>query len=1161
MRLLRLGLVRFGPFTDAQLDFSAAPAALHVIHGPNEAGKSTALRALSGLLFGIPERTDDGHVHPLSQLLLAARLEVEGRTLVLSRKKGRKNTLLDEAGQPLDEGLLGAALRGVTRESFESAFALDGKRLRDGGHSLTEGSADTGQVLFDASSGGVAVERVKATLEGEAAEIFKPGRASKPLLNERLAQHKELREGLKNSITSPEAFARQESELRARLAEKASVERRLRELRIEQARLGRAKIVLPSLRRREQCLERLAGLGRVAGLPLDLERRHRQIEERERAADGEVRVLAQRIARAEERLESLGGEDDVLSLPSAELDRLADWVGRERKARADLPKVRQQLADKTQEVGRALARLELSSIADVERLLLSPQRNQTLSELATKRPPELEELRAELREAEARLAEAVAAVEGLGAAQDCGELERRLQRASRQGDLDASVSEMEAEVQRRQRGLQRELKALRPWEGDADTLRGLALPASESLREYAQQELALDSRAARLEERKQELEGEADAADLELTALLAERDVPSEAMLDAARADRDRALALLLDEPETPRADGLAGALRDKVRAADELADRLRREADRVQLAAKYQTTAERARRELKRIAEERRELERARDALRHALQQHLACAGILLPSVREAQGWLERAHASRLDAEASFEMRDKLSTQQRRRDEEVAALGALLVEDLSGLSLADASERAQAALARRRTAQAKRERAESLRDGARTRLEDAQRRLDRAERTRASWQQSWREVTSGLGLGELPAPELTLTVLREAQVLAVLESERSTLERRVSGMERDSKQLRDLLCQLEPTAAPSRSASDELARADGLLERVKRARTTEARRAELGSEVADAKIDLAYARERLAEATRELDELLAESGAASRSELSEVEAAIAERSATSAELAQLEGALMAAGDGLTMAQLMEETRSLSPEDVRARLAEIESELEENLDKREALAVDISDIEGGRARLSADAAERLEKTQASAAEIRALCERWLRLRLASVVLGREVERFRHDNQGPMLARGSELFAELTGQRYVELRSELGDSDRPTLRAVRHDGVSLAPKQLSEGTADQLYLALRLAAYELHLREGTCLPLVLDDVLASFDDERARSTLQVLAKVAAGGQVLLFTHHEFVVREASETLGAGVHVHRLQKPSAGQRAGVAASPLR
>ena len=57
MRIQRLDLIRYGCFAGSTIELPSANADIHILYGPNEAGKSTALTALGDLLFGIPSRT------------------------------------------------------------------------------------------------------------------------------------------------------------------------------------------------------------------------------------------------------------------------------------------------------------------------------------------------------------------------------------------------------------------------------------------------------------------------------------------------------------------------------------------------------------------------------------------------------------------------------------------------------------------------------------------------------------------------------------------------------------------------------------------------------------------------------------------------------------------------------------------------------------------------------------------------------------------------------------------------------------------------------------------------------------------------------------------------------------------------------------------------
>ncbi|GAI35874.1 unnamed protein product, partial [marine sediment metagenome] len=96
MRIDRLDLIAYGPFTDKSLNLSNGDSGLHLIYGDNEAGKSTSLRALIAWLFGIPARTNDNYLHSNPQLRIGGKLRLSsGEELEFTRRKGTKNTLLE----------------------------------------------------------------------------------------------------------------------------------------------------------------------------------------------------------------------------------------------------------------------------------------------------------------------------------------------------------------------------------------------------------------------------------------------------------------------------------------------------------------------------------------------------------------------------------------------------------------------------------------------------------------------------------------------------------------------------------------------------------------------------------------------------------------------------------------------------------------------------------------------------------------------------------------------------------------------------------------------------------------------------------------------------------------------------------------------------------
>jgi uncharacterized protein YhaN len=178
------------------------------------------------------------------------------------------------------------------------------------------------------------------------------------------------------------------------------------------------------------------------------------------------------------------------------------------------------------------------------------------------------------------------------------------------------------------------------------------------------------------------------------------------------------------------------------------------------------------------------------------------------------------------------------------------------------------------------------------------------------------------------------------------------------------------------------------------------------------------------------------------------------------------------------------------------------------------------------------------------AAEQAENAEGHLARARSLARRAAVAWAAIALLEGEVERHRKEREGPVLQRASALFRMMTLGRWEGLRVGEGEDGEPEIRCVR-DGLERGVAALSDGTADQLYLALRLSALEHHAASGSKLPVVLDDVLVNFDDERTGAALLGLADASRSVQILLFSHERRVAERAREVLGPDrVVIHEL-----------------
>jgi chromosome segregation protein len=103
-----------------------------------------------------------------------------------------------------------------------------------------------------------------------------------------------------------------------------------------------------------------------------------------------------------------------------------------------------------------------------------------------------------------------------------------------------------------------------------------------------------------------------------------------------------------------------------------------------------------------------------------------------------------------------------------------------------------------------------------------------------------------------------------------------------------------------------------------------------------------------------------------------------------------------------------------------------------------------------------------------------------------------------------------------------------------------------LAVERRTGEQVPLPGLSEGTGDQLYLALRLAFLEDYCRRNEPVPLILDDIFQTFDDERTAAGIRVLAEGGKIFQTVLFTHQTSLVDIARREIGDRLDLIQLER---------------
>ncbi len=1068
MRIARLELSAFGPFTNARLEFEHKPRALQLIYGPNEAGKSSTLRAVIALLYGIPARTGDAHVHAMTKLRIGGvLLDEQGARHEVIRRKGLKHTLLSTRDKPLPEDALAPLLGGLDEALFRQMFGLDHERLRQGAEALLAGGGNLSEGLFDAGTGARAIRATLASLSEEADALFRP-RGRTPRLNAAIEVLREHQRAQREAALSPQAFLEQQRGLsEARRAREERVEKR-RALFEEKARLARAIALTPLL-------------SRLSALSQD------------------------ESARAEAR--------DPLDAWDAEHKNLAARFQATRRIEADLPRERAR----AERLGREIAELRgrVLSAGELHAALDTPTRTRIRKcaeghDALAREAELLARTRAEQKAALALLAEKESALPAASADEALAQLVERLEREA----LGPSALALEMELAQGEQTLRQRARAL-SVSPDLELLAGLKLPEDLALSRLEQRHAELEQRARSLRADAKSLLERSTALERARDLLLTEGAPASLEELAQARTTRDRLLEQLWQEGKVPK-EPTFGALSASVRLADELADRLRKEARQVAEWARIQAEQRALEREQAALAREEAELTAARAALSEETRALAASLGLADAPLRALRPHVLKLGQLAESAAALAARKEALRVLSRR----VEAAAALLTQALTGALSAEhtpPSTPAEGGAASPAGTLA------ALLSQAKAKLEREARDAQERERLRLR-----REEAS---------LSLAATTTREAAVAAKLRAAREAFARELEAL--------GMSAALSPDEALS--SLDELSE----LERKTRELTElEARIRQATRDLSTLTEDVNTFAQRLAlDLSGELEpegecgillERIEQTLRKWRDLRRDQEERARERSKLSEQIAHL-------GDGASLAELRAQVRDIAPDRARARLLEIEEELEQLDQEIAAYDQTIGSKEASLSLLEqpSNAVSLAEELQSDLSTVRGLIRRYLEVRLSQTLLKREVELYRAQHQGPVLSRANQLFPRLTLERYRGLDVEYDEHDEAVLCAVRSDGKTVRVAGLSDGTRDQLYLALRVASIERFLEQNAPLPLILDDAFVHFDDQRAQAALEVLGELAGRTQVLLFTHHHRMVELARSALGtSGMVLHEL-----------------
>jgi len=1166
MRIRRLDLKAFGPFTDQTLEFQSEHPGLHIIYGRNEAGKSSSLRGLKALLYGFPKQTRDNHIHVNAQLLIGGLLERNGgEKLDFMRRKKNIGDLRDPEDNPLDSEALSAFLLGLDAGAFESLYAIDHEVLVQGGKDLLDQKGEVGQALFAAGAGILSLRRILEGLDAEADQLFSRRATTKPL-NKALAEYKSLKKEIRASSLSGREWKAHQNRLKESEDLRSQLQKDRSEKRLEQGRLERLKQAIPQLKLREACQLKINALGKVQVLPEDFSvRREKVIQER-------FDIMRQH-ERAKAGLKSLQKEGEGIQLNSALLDHVSfiqtlhQRLGEYKKGKEDRPGLDVRYKTCQSEARERLFRVQpdlpLEKIEQLRPVLHRKKRVQTLSNGYEALVFRRSESKKNLQNTAEEQKEIEQALGHLPQERAIAPLMQSLKLARRAGDLDEQIQVNREALKAEKKRCAATLKRMGLWCNLKD-LSILALPLPETVTDFEQRFDELKNSQTRLDLTFDETETHLNQVTQQLLTLSYIGEVPTETELAERREKRRQGWQLIRrtwlngenieDEASSYDPDAaLPDAFEKQVAASDQLADRLRREAGRVSEFANLQSQSESLEKTLQTKCRKKVELGAKLEVLQNKWLQLWKESTLKPLSPKEMLAWLDQIDRLRFRVEELEKKEHLLLSQKNSRALSAQALrfdlSALGEKNLpQGEALAPLILSSESSLDRVQSHLQKRKHLEEKRIALEKHHRACERALLSANKVLQDWQTQWEVALEELNFAGTLLPVEASDILEDLQICFDTLKQASGFASRIRGIDRDAvdyeQEIKALLTRVAP-ALLNQTIEYAVIQLHHMQEKANQALVL---REKNRREEAKIRKEIIQFEGELRGFEIQIQELIREADCGHFDALNAAISKSKDFIHWKNKLNDIETTLFQLSDGEPLENIITWAETVEIDHLPDEISTINKEIKEVLNPE----IDRLSEEIGDERLTLrqmDASTKAVEAAASAEGILAgigrMANEYVRLKLASTLLYEEIDRYRSKHQNPVLRLASTYFSRLTLSSFSEIRSDVNDKGMSILIGLRPDGRRLPVEAMSTGTRDQLYLALRLAILESRLESTESIPFIVDDILINFDDERSCAALECLSDLSHKNQVILFTHHQKIVNDAEKVKGlGGIYVHEL-----------------
>jgi uncharacterized protein YhaN len=1137
MRILRLNLKAFGPFTNQEINLSKGNYGLHVIYGPNEAGKSSSLRAINAVLFGIPGRTDDNFLHDNSLLRVGADLVCrEGKELSFVRKKGNKNTLITpNEEEPITDLELEYFLNGITVERFFSEFALDHGELVEGGNMFLSNKGDVGQSLFVAGHGFIGLQPFMDEIKEQASEIY--SQKKRKGIVELVKQFKEKKKESKQSSVNTGYWDKLDKDYRQQQKSSQDIYVQIEQLSKDKSRLERLCITFPLIIKRNSLLDKLSVFKGFIPIP-------EGITEDRKNITNSIQKTSEAIERNEIEIKQLVAEVEALDIPEAVIQRsssiqtLLEDLGSYKSAQKDMIGLQGEYEQIKASIDSMLDNIKPGmTLKEAQSLSLRTSERsevETMTKEYDKIVNRIDSHKNNIRKVLSEYSQIRDKIDKMEKPLDIKLLKKEMADITKEGDLHSLLNKINDQITLKKEEISIELVKIGIGDMDIDNVSKMNVPDIAIIDKYIKIFSTSDRCLEKSNEEIIRIRQEYDNYEAELKQLHAIGNVFSADNLKQVREERDKGWgfikrAWLENEDisasaiEYSRGLSLDQAFEGDIKKTDGISDSRYEQADQVAKVDQLNIKLKTLENNLSKASTENQTHLKTKTELKAEWETLWEKSGIEPGLPNEMRDWRHNLSS----------IWDKITTL-RNESVEVTSISKNITTFISRLNKCldekYNEENLNSFLSYCELIVEKSEELTQKNNENETRISDYKNRetlllseIKEYEQALETWHVKWSELMARFGLNPENSTTEVTTMIHQVQEVFIKQKELKEKETRIEQIKDMTNRFEDDLGKLLTIITPDLTSLSPLEASGRLREIVEAAKSNQTKKTTLEAELKKNKTTLEKDNISLRNQQKRIDELCSQTSCNNIEELVSKEEKSAHFRLLQVDLHAIEDQMIDTGGG-SVNEINSEAASTDRETVNIELDKIKNNMTSLLGNKTSVDQTVGEfknqldgIDGGNI-----AAQAEEDAEAILTIIKEHARKYLKLTLALQVIEQEIECYRKKNESPLLAKASQYYTKLTLGSFTGLTISY-EGELPAIVGVRPDNCHTKVIEMSDGSRDQLYLSLRLAALSIYLESSEPMPFIVDDILIKFDDDRARATLKILSEISNKTQVLFFTH--------------------------------------